>query len=115
MGLANRFWKLMGSTQGRDTSRAQSAVEASHEYDGWAAGLDDGEFADTAHDLQLFGDPPEDLARFLALAREAADRTVGLRPFDVQLQGALRMFSGDVVEMATGEGKTLSGAVAAAR
>ena len=28
MGFANRFWKLMGSTQGRDTSRAQSAVEA---------------------------------------------------------------------------------------
>src|SRR5699024_8965980 len=50
----------------------------------------------------------------LAIARDAANRTVGLRPFDVQLQGALRMFAGDVVEMATGEGKTLSGAIAAA-
>lgn len=114
MGLANRFWKLMGSTQGRDTSRAQSAVEASRSYDDWAAELTNSEFADAAHALQLFGDSPEDLARFLALAREAASRTVGLRPFDVQLQGALRMFAGDVVEMATGEGKTLSGAVAAA-
>ena len=37
-----------------------------------------------------------------------------MRPFDVQLQGALRMLAGDVVEMATGEGKTLSGAIAAA-
>ena len=114
MGFANRFWKLMGSTQGRDTSRAQSAVEASHGFDDWASGMDDAEFADAAHDLQLFGESPEDLARFLALAREAASRAVGLRPFDVQLQGALRMFAGDVVEMATGEGKTLSGAVAAA-
>ena len=114
MGIANRFWKLMGSTQGRDTSRAQSAVEASHGFDEWAADLGDAEFADTAHGLSLFGESAEDLARFLALAREAATRTVDLRPFDVQLQGALRMFEGDVVEMATGEGKTLSGAIAAA-
>lgn len=114
MGFANRFWKLMGSTQGRDTSRAQSVVEASHGFDDWAAGLAGNEFADTAHGLKLFGDSAEDLARFLALAREAASRTVDLRPFDVQLQGALRMFEGDVVEMATGEGKTLSGAIAAA-
>ena len=41
MGFANRFWKLMGSTQGRDTSRAQSAVEASHAFDEWAAELPD--------------------------------------------------------------------------
>ena len=51
MGIANRFWKLMGSTQGRDTSRAQSAVEASHGFDDWASGLDDAEFADAAHGL----------------------------------------------------------------
>ncbi|HHX84507.1 MAG TPA: accessory Sec system translocase SecA2 [Actinomycetales bacterium] len=114
MGFANRFWKLMGSTQGRDTSRAQSAVEASHAFDEWAAELPDEQFPDAAHGLTLFGESAEDLSRFLALAREAATRAVGLRPFDVQMQGALRMFAGDVVEMATGEGKTLSGAVAAA-
>ena len=84
MGIANRFWKLMGSTQGRDTSRAQSAVEASHGFDEWAADLDDSEFADAAHELSLFGESAEDLARFLALAREAATRTVDLRPYDVQ-------------------------------
>ena len=42
------------------------------------------------------------------------NRTTGLRPFDVQLLGALRMLAGDVIEMATGEGKTLAGAIAAA-
>ena len=103
----------MGATQGRDTRRAQTAVADSHGFDEWAAGLADEDFADAAHGLTLFGDSEQDLARFLALAREAAVRTVGLRPFDVQLQGALRMFAGDVVEMATGEGKTLSGAIAA--
>ena len=56
----------------------------------------------------------EDIPQFLAIAREASERTTTLRPFDVQLLGALRMLAGDVVEMATGEGKTLSGAIAAA-
>ena len=55
-----------------------------------------------------------DIPQFLAIAREASERTTALRPFDVQLLGALRMLAGDVVEMATGEGKTLSGAIAAA-
>ena len=55
-----------------------------------------------------------DAPQFLAIAREAAERSTGLRPFDVQLLGALRMMAGDVIEMGTGEGKTLSGAIAAA-
>ncbi|WP_394621530.1 accessory Sec system translocase SecA2 [Lentzea sp. JNUCC 0626] len=50
----------------------------------------------------------------VALTREAADRAIGQRPFDVQVLGALGMLSGLVVEMATGEGKTLAGAMAAA-
>lgn len=49
-----------------------------------------------------------------ALGREAAVRGLGQRPFDVQLAGTLAMLAGHVVEMATGEGKTLSGALAAA-
>jgi preprotein translocase subunit SecA len=48
-----------------------------------------------------------------AVGREAARRTLGMRPFDVQLHGALAMLSGHVVQMATGEGKTLVGALAA--
>jgi len=49
-----------------------------------------------------------------ALAREAARRGIGERPFDVQLLGALAMLDGHVVEMATGEGKTLAAVIAAA-
>ncbi|WP_084960186.1 accessory Sec system translocase SecA2 [Thermoactinospora rubra] len=55
-----------------------------------------------------------DLAGFCALVRETADRTLGLRPYDVQLMGTLALLDGHVAEMATGEGKTLSGAMAAA-
>ena len=56
----------------------------------------------------------DDLAEFCAIAREAARRTLGMRPYDVQLLGTLALLSGHVAEMATGEGKTLSGALAAA-
>ena len=42
-----------------------------------------------------------------ALAREAARRTLGMRPFDVQLIGGLVLHMGRIAEMKTGEGKTL--------
>lgn len=56
----------------------------------------------------------DELVEFLAVAREAAERTIGERPFDGQLIGALALLDGRVIEMATGEGKTLAGAIAAA-
>lgn len=49
----------------------------------------------------------------LAAVREAAYRTVGLRAFVVQLAGALALNRGHLVEMATGEGKTLTAGLAA--
>jgi len=55
-----------------------------------------------------------DGAEICAIGREAARRTLGERPYDVQLLGTLVMLDGHVAEMATGEGKTLSGALAAA-
>jgi len=42
-----------------------------------------------------------------AVVREAAKRTLGQRPFDVQLIGAMVLHEGNVAEMKTGEGKTL--------
>jgi preprotein translocase subunit SecA len=48
------------------------------------------------------------LPRAFALAREAAKRTLGQRPYDVQLLGGVALHEGSVAEMMTGEGKTLS-------
>jgi len=48
------------------------------------------------------------LPEAFALAREASDRTIGLRPFDVQMMAAIALFEGKVAEQKTGEGKTLS-------
>ncbi|MBR9864648.1 MAG: preprotein translocase subunit SecA [Rhodobacteraceae bacterium] len=47
------------------------------------------------------------LPEAFANAREAAKRTLGLRPFDVQLIGGIFLHRGNISEMKTGEGKTL--------
>ncbi len=48
------------------------------------------------------------LPEAFANVREAAKRTVGMRPFDVQLKGALVLHHGKIAEMRTGEGKTMT-------
>jgi preprotein translocase subunit SecA len=113
--LSNRFWRLLGASTQINQSRSLARVTASSAYDDKAAGLDDEQLRKAAglldlDDLAESGDIPQ----FLAIAREAAERSTELRPFDVQLLAALRMLAGDVIEMATGEGKTLAGAIAAA-
>jgi preprotein translocase subunit SecA len=113
--VTNRFWKLLGASTDRDQARSTSQVEAAANFDEKAADLNDEQLRKAAQLLNLKAmAEADDIPQFLAIAREAAERTTDLRPFDVQLQGALRMLAGDVVEMATGEGKTLAGAIAAA-
>ncbi len=114
---------MLATVFGRCSARAPTGirparwpqVRASAEFDEKAADLDDDQLKKATQllDLDDLADSA-DIPQFLAIAREAAERTTTLRPFDVQLLGALRMLAGDVVEMATGEGKTLSGAIAAA-
>ena len=53
------------------------------------------------------------LAESLAMVREAAARTLGMRPYTVQIMGALALRRGFLAEMATGEGKSLTAALAA--
>jgi preprotein translocase subunit SecA len=43
-----------------------------------------------------------------ATVREAADRVLGQRPYDVQILGGIALHSGEIAEMRTGEGKTLT-------
>src|SRR5512134_3959327 len=54
------------------------------------------------------GEPLDELTfEVFAAVREAARRTVDMRPFDVQVMGAIVLHEGDIAEMKTGEGKTL--------
>jgi len=55
------------------------------------------------------GETLEDLqVEAFAVAREAARRTIGEFPYKVQIMGAAAMHGGDIAEMKTGEGKTLT-------
>ena len=47
------------------------------------------------------------LVEAFAVVRETSVRTLGMRPFDVQLIGGMVLHQGDIAEMRTGEGKTL--------
>ena len=56
----------------------------------------------------------EVLPDVFAAAREVSRRRLGMRPFDVQLMGAIALHEGKISEMKTGEGKTLVAPLAAA-
>ncbi|MEO7117599.1 MAG: preprotein translocase subunit SecA, partial [Candidatus Limnocylindrales bacterium] len=68
------------------------------------------EKADTAHLQQVLDDA---LPEVFAAAREISWRKLQMRPFDVQLMGAIVLHQGKISEMKTGEGKTLAGPLAA--
>jgi preprotein translocase subunit SecA len=113
--LSSRFWRLLGASTEKNRSRSLEQVTTSSDFDDEAADLNDEQLRKATGLLNLDDlAESDDISQFLAVARESAERSTGLRPFDVQLLGALRMLAGDVIEMATGEGKTLAGAIAAA-
>ncbi|MEZ6234806.1 MAG: hypothetical protein R3B68_11505 [Phycisphaerales bacterium] len=53
------------------------------------------------------------IRRAMALVREVARRQTGEEAFEVQLMGAMALYHGRIVQMLTGEGKTLTGSIAA--
>lgn len=94
---------------GRQAAIAAAAAELEDEVEQ----LDDVALKERFDALWGPMDTKAELREFCAVVREAARRTIGERPYDVQLQGALAIIDGTVVQMATGEGKTLTGAIAA--
>ncbi|RZT85978.1 protein translocase subunit secA [Pseudonocardia sediminis] len=99
-----------------DLSHHRRAVAAAGEAEARCEALTDAELADTARRAATAapGRRTDGRADFCAAARESVRRTCGVRLFDEQLYGVLGLLDGLVVQMATGEGKTLCGAVAAA-
>ncbi len=76
------------------------------------ADFSDQQLTDIALDLGFESRQHEDINRLIprgfALVQVAADRQLGMRHYDVQLQGGYTMCRGNVAEMRTGEGKTLT-------
>ena len=85
-------------------------------YESTMAALSDDELrakTDYFKDLLTKGKTLEDIKyEAFAVAREAAKRTIKEFPFKVQVMGSLVMHDGDVAEMKTGEGKTLTATMA---
>ncbi|PKC50781.1 SecA DEAD-like protein, partial [Rhizophagus irregularis] len=52
------------------------------------------------------------LPEAFAVCREAAKRVLGMYPYRVQLMGAATLHDGNIAEMKTGEGKTLTSTMA---
>ena len=108
MALRDRMRRLLQRPGSVDLAPYAAVAAEAGEREERMRGLTDAELAQAARDGR------DDPAELCAAAREAARRALGERPYDVQLQGTLALLAGQVAEMATGEGKTLSGALAAA-
>ena len=106
--LRDRVRRFLEKPGTASLSRYQRQLPAIAALEETLGDVPDEELAELAGEAQGDGE-------FCAIGREAARRALGERPYDVQLLGTLVMLSGMVAEMATGEGKTLSGTLAAAR
>jgi preprotein translocase subunit SecA len=107
----NLLTNLAGNPYERDLVRFQEIVEAVNALESQFQALSDAELAATTETLRgrlAEGDTLDDiLPEAFAAVREAARRTIGLRPYDVQIIGGLVLHEGRIAEMKTGEGKTL--------
>ena len=112
MTLRGLFKKIVGDSNQREIARLQKVVEhINTDLEPEFEGLSDaqlraktGEFRQRLADGESLGDV---LAEAFTAVREAAKRTIGLRHYDVQLIGGHLLHQGRIVEMKTGEGKTL--------
>jgi preprotein translocase subunit SecA len=116
--VKDRFSRLLDRPATVDISRYQELLKSIEWRETKLEKLSDDELVETAGQLRAkLTDKDYDeksLAELCALGREAARRGLDERPYDVQLLGVMELLAGHVVEMATGEGKTLAGALAAA-
>jgi len=104
---------IFGSQHERDVKKMLPDVAAINEMEPQIKALsDEGLRAKTEEFRRQLADGTATLDDLLvpafAVAREAAWRSVGMRPFDVQLMGGMVLHNGRIAEMRTGEGKTLT-------
>ncbi len=113
----NILTKILGSQRERDLKAIAPLVRRINELEPDMLVLQEDQFREkTAQFRQRYqkGESLDDLLpETFALVREAARRTLGERIFDVQLMGGIVLHQGKIMEMKTGEGKTLSSVTAA--
>jgi preprotein translocase subunit SecA len=110
--VANPLEKLLRAGEGRILRRLQQVVKAVGALEEEYAQLTDDELRGETAELRARYEKGETLDRLMpeafAAVREAAKRTLGQRPYDVQVMGGAALHLGNIAEMKTGEGKTLT-------
>ncbi len=103
--------KILGTKNERELKRLQPIVEAINALEPKISKLTDNDLkaktVEFKNKLSQGASLDEILVEAFAVVREVARRTVGMRPFDVQLMGGIVLHEGKIAEMKTGEGKTL--------
>lgn len=113
--VGKRLRRLIERPASIELTQYEALLPAIEKLEAEVGKLTDAELAERAGRLRLeatFGHAQ--LIEVCALGREAAHRGLGERTFDVQLLGTMGLLAGHVVQMDTGEGKTMAGALAAA-
>ncbi|NMB42398.1 MAG: preprotein translocase subunit SecA [Firmicutes bacterium] len=103
--------RIFGDPNARELKKIRRRVEEVNSYEERIKKLKDSQFPKHTELLKeklAQGETLDDLLpEAFALAREAAWRALGMRPFDVQVLGGIVLHQGRIAEMKTGEGKTL--------
>ena len=103
--------KIFGSSNDRVLNKIQKHVEPINALEPHYEAMSDDELKGQTAIFRERIEKGESLDSLLheafAVVREAAKRTLGLRPYDVQLVGGISLHQGKISEMKTGEGKTL--------
>ena len=103
--------KIFGDGQGKKLKAYYPIVEKINKFEAEIQALSDSELASKTPYFKEKIKNGESLEAILpeafAVVREASRRTLGQRHFDVQLIGGMILHKGNIVEMRTGEGKTL--------
>ncbi len=109
--------KVIGSRNDRTLRRLRKIVKEINNYESAFEALSDEELKAKTVEFRQRIEQGENLDQLLpeafATVREASKRVFGMRHFDVQLIGGMVLHGGQIAEMRTGEGKTLTATLAA--
>ena len=109
--MANLFTRLLSRGADRQLREFQQTVDQINDLSDEFGDMSDDELRSMTGELReryRNGETLDDLLpEAFATVREASERTLGMRHFDVQLIGGITLHKGMIAEMRTGEGKTL--------
>ena len=115
--MLNVFSKIFGTRNDREVKQYRKRAEEITALESNYENLSDEELKNEFNKLKELVQKEEKslndvLPQSFAITREASKRALNMRPYDVQLVGAMVLHDGRIAEMKTGEGKTLVGSLA---